>query len=298
MRGFLFLKFRKLRKPYKKACFFEITGYSLSDKRCFVPVIDFTVKEQPSLKKITLQGSQKKGNFERGRWKFAVKIHKKDGIMSQQAIENFWQGKLQNLQAKLEKNNFKAWIASDQNQAKSIFWQDIVKPVNPQSVSFGGSMTVVNSGLYEELKSAKGIKCIDTYDTTLPKEEFIERRRQGLLTDLFITSSNALTMEGQLVNLDGMGNRVAGLTFGPVHCVLLVGRNKVVDDLDLAVDRVKEYAAPVNCLRLNKNTPCTKTMRCEDCNSPDRICNTWVITEKSFPPERVKIILINEDLGY
>jgi hypothetical protein len=218
--------------------------------------------------------------------------------MSQQAIETFWLGKLQTLQKKLEDNNFKVWIAADQKQAKSIFWQDIFKQINPQSVSFGGSMTVVNSGLYDEIKSAGGTKCIDTYDTSLPKEEFIERRRQALLAELFITSSNALTMEGQLVNLDGVGNRVAGLTFGPVHCALLVGRNKVVDDLELALQRVKEYAAPVNCLRLNKQTPCTKTMRCEDCNSPDRICNTWTITEKSFPPERTKIILINEDLGY
>ena len=218
--------------------------------------------------------------------------------MSQQAIETYWQGRLTSLQAQLEKNNFKAWIAKDQEEAKSIFWQEVFNQVRPKSVSLGGSMTVVNSGLFEELKAAEGFELIDTYDTTPSKEEFIERRRQGLLADLFITSSNALTMDGQLVNLDGVGNRVAGLTFGPVHCCLLIGRNKVVSGLDLALERVKEYAAPVNCLRLNKKTPCTKTMQCEDCSTPDRICNTWVITEKSFPPERVKIILINQDLGY
>lgn len=218
--------------------------------------------------------------------------------MSQQAIETYWQGKLKALQNQLEKNNFKVWIAADQQQAKKIFWENIFEQINPHSVSFGGSMTIVNSGLYEELKSRKGLELIDTYDTTPPREVILERRRKSLLVDLFLTSSNALTMDGQLVNLDGMGNRVAGLTFGPVHCALLISRNKVVADLDLALERVKEYAAPMNCLRLNKKTPCTQTMQCEDCKSPDRICNTWAITEKSFPPERVQIILINEDLGY
>ena len=126
----------------------------------------------------------------------------------------------------------------------------------------------------------------------------MERRRQALLVDLFFTSTNAVTESGHLVNLDMIGNRIAALTFGPKFVVVLVGRNKIVPDLETAWDRIKNYAAPVNSMRLEKKTPCQTTSFCQDCSSPDRICNTWTITEKAFPKNRVKIILINEDLGF
>jgi MinD superfamily P-loop ATPase len=100
-----------------------------------------------------------------------------------------------------------------------------------------------------------------------------------------------------LVNLDMMGNRVGALTFGPKHVVIMVGRNKIVSDLDEAMWRIKNYVAPTNAMRLDKKTPGVKTSYCEDCKSPDRICNTWTITEKSYPKGRVKVVLINEDLG-
>ncbi len=218
--------------------------------------------------------------------------------MSDAALQTYWQGKLQTLQAVLEDNNFKVWVADSVDQAKSIFWSNIFNQVKPQTVSFGGSMTVVGSGLYAELKKRGDIQVIDTYDTSAPQDEFMEKRRQALLSDLFITSTNAVTKEGHLVNLDGLGNRVAGITFGPKHVALLIGRNKLVTDMDQAIERIKDFTAPANTIRLNKKTPCVKTFQCEDCSSPDRICNTWAITEKSNPPERVKIILINDDLGY
>ncbi|MCF8030990.1 MAG: lactate utilization protein, partial [Desulfohalobiaceae bacterium] len=152
--------------------------------------------------------------------------------------------------------------------------------------------------LHQELVNRADLETIDTYDTSLTPEETIERRRRSLLVDLFITGTNAVTQEGHLVNLDGLGNRVAALTFGPRHVVLLIGRNKVVPGLSEAHSRIKDYAALVNTVRLGKNTPCTKSMQCEDCNSPERICNTWTITEKCFIPKRIKIILINQDLGF
>lgn len=218
--------------------------------------------------------------------------------MSAEALQTYWKGKLETIQAVLEDNNFKVWVADSMDQACSTFWSKIFDQVKPGSVSFGGSMTVVNSGLYDELKKRNDIQVIDTYDTSAPQDEFLERRRQALLSDLFITSTNAVTKEGHLVNLDGLGNRVAGLTFGPKHVALLIGRNKIVTDMEQAIDRIKDFAAPANTIRLNKKTPCVKTFQCEDCSSPDRICNTWTITEKSNPPERVKIILINEHVGY
>ena len=118
-----------------------------------------------------------------------------------------------------------------------------------------------------------------------------------LLADLFITGTNAVTETGKLVNLDMTGNRVASITFGPKNVILLVGRNKVVPDLEDAMLRVKNYTAPVNAMRLDMKTPCVSTSFCEECKSPSRICNTWTITEKSFPKGRNKIVLINADLG-
>jgi hypothetical protein len=94
------------------------------------------------------------------------------------------------------------------------------------------------------------------------------------------------------------GNRIGGITFGPRHVVILIGRNKLVPDLEEAFFRIKNYVAPVNAMRLDKKTPCVKTSFCEECKSPDRICNTWTITEKSYPKGRVKVVLINEELGF
>jgi len=128
-------------------------------------------------------------------------------------------------------------------------------------------------------------------------EEKLELRKQALLADLFVTGTNAVTEAGQLVNLDMVGNRIAALTFGPKNVVLLIGRNKIVSDLDDAMYRIKNYVAPTNVMRLDMKTPCRKTSYCEECKSTARICNTWTITEKSFPKGRVKIVLINENLG-
>ena len=158
-------------------------------------------------------------------------------------------------------------------------------------------MTFVSSGLYGALKDNGDMEVLDTADRSVPPEEFMERRRRALLVDLFFSGTNAVTESGQLVNLDKIGNRIGGLTFGPKHVVILVGRNKIVPDLDTAMYRIKNYVAPVNAMRLDMKTPCVKTSYCEECNSPSRICNTWTITEKSFPKGRIKIVLINEDLG-
>ncbi len=159
-------------------------------------------------------------------------------------------------------------------------------------------MTLISTGLYDELKNNSAFNVLDTYDKNLSPENSLERRRQSLLVDLYLTGSNAVTEAGQLVNLDMIGNRVGAITFGPKNVVILVGRNKIVASLDEALFRVKNYAAPVNTMRLNKKTPCVKTSYCEECKSPDRICNYWAITEKSFPKGRIKVVLINQVLGF
>lgn len=213
-------------------------------------------------------------------------------------IDNYWKARLVELKEALSANNFEAFVAENTDEAKSIVLDKIIPKIAPKSVSWGGSLTFVATGLYDVLKKNNDLNVLDTYDKNLSPEESMERRRQSLLVDLFITGSNAVTESGQLVNLDMFGNRVGAITFGPKNVIILVGRNKIVPDLDEAMFRVKNYAAPVNAMRLDKKTPCAKTSFCEYCKSPDRICNTWTITEKSFPKERVKVILINEDLGF
>jgi hypothetical protein len=212
-------------------------------------------------------------------------------------VDHYWNIKLNNLKENLEKNNFDVFIAQSLQEVRSIVMETLIPGIRPVSVSWGGSMTFVASGLYDELKEYPSMTVLDTFDKDISVGENLERRRQSLLVDLYITGTNAVTENGMLVNLDMIGNRIAALTFGPKHVVLIIGRNKIVPGLEEAMDRVKDLAAPANAMRLDKKTPCVKTASCHECESPDRICNTWTITQKSFPKGRVKIILLNGDEG-
>lgn len=212
-------------------------------------------------------------------------------------VEHFWQQRLQDLKAALEANNFEVHLAADSAQAAELVLEKLLPESGARSVSWGGSVTFVGSGLYAKLKDRTDLEVIDASEKDLPDEEKIERRRRALLVDLFISGTNAVTEEGQLVNLDMIGNRIGALTFGPKSVVVLVGRNKIVADVEEAMYRIKNFVAPANAMRLDMKTPCVKTSYCEECSSPKRICNTWTITEKSFPKGRVKVVLINEELG-
>lgn len=211
-------------------------------------------------------------------------------------IENYWLLRLADLKAALEANNFDVFIAEDTDEARKIV-KEILARTGAKSIAWGGSVTFVQTGLYDELKNSPDCEVLDSYQKGLPPEEMYELRRRSLLADLFITGTNAVTETGKLVNLDMTGNRVAGITFGPRNVIILAGRNKVAPDVEDAMLRVKNFAAPVNAMRLDKKTPCVKTSICEECLSPDRICNTWTITEKSYPKGRTKVVLINQDLG-
>jgi len=210
----------------------------------------------------------------------------------------YWKLKLENVKDALIENNFSVWLVENREQAKAIVIDSIIPETGAKSISWGGSMTFKDSGLYDTLKDGALINVIDTFDKNMSKEESLERRRQALLVDLFITGTNAVSETGKLINLDMIGNRVGAITFGPKHVVIMAGRNKIVGDIEDGMVRIKDYAAPVNTMRLDKKTPCRQTGFCEDCKSPDRICNSWTITEKSFPKGRIKVILINEDMGF
>ena len=215
-----------------------------------------------------------------------------------QPIKDFWSIRLEAVKSALEGNNFEVWIAPTKEDAKAMFINEIFPGLGAKSVSYGGSMTFMECGIFDAVKNIAGVEFIDPWEKGTNLEESIERRRQALLVDLFITGTNALTEAGQLVNLDATGNRVAALTFGPRQVMVVIGRNKIVPNLDEAMFRVKNYVAPVNSMRLKRKTPCVKTSYCEECKSPERICNTWTITEKSSPKGRTKILLINEDMGF
>lgn len=204
---------------------------------------------------------------------------------------------METLSKRLARNRFEVAVAADPAEAGAIFRDRFWPEIMPRSFSWGDSMTMTATGLLDGMESWTGVEIVRTFEAGVPRSEIIERRRRALLVDLFVSGVNAVTEAGQLVNLDMIGNRTGGISFGPRHVVLFVGRNKIVPDLPAAMTRIREYAAPLNAIRHGFDTPCAHTGRCADCNSPQRICNTWSIIEKSHPPGRIRIVLINADLG-
>jgi len=204
---------------------------------------------------------------------------------------------LEQCRSALAANGFDVYLARDPGCARKIFFDEILPHVQPGRVSWADSLTMHATGVLDELLTNPAIAMIKTFDPDAPREEIIERRRQALLSDLFLTGCNAVTSCGKLVNLDMIGNRTAAISFGPKKVVLFIGENKIVPDLASAIDRVKNHAAPLNAKRHDFPTPCAKTGRCHDCNSPKRICNTWSIIDKCFPVGRIKIVLIAGDWG-
>ena len=216
-------------------------------------------------------------------------------------IVMYYQSRLENCKIALEANNFEVFIADNQNQAKEIVLGKIIPNTCAKTISYGGSGTLQETGILESCRNHPDLELLETLHHKGSFEEIWEKCRQALLVDIYLSGTNAIAETGILINLDMWGNRVGAITFGPKHVVILAGRNKLVADLESGMSRVKNYAAPLNAIRHDldhgKRTPCVKTSYCMDCKSPDRICNTWTITEKSYPKGRIKIILINEDLG-
>lgn len=163
-------------------------------------------------------------------------------------------------------------------------------------ISWGGSMSVVESGVMDLLK-AGNYSLIDRAEAKTPQEARVLYSKT-VMADYYFMSTNAITLDGELVNIDGNGNRIACLVQGPSHVCLVVGRNKISVTLEDAVSRVRNIAAPANVKRLHKQTPCEANGRCGDCFSPDCICSHTVITRRSGHPGRIQVFLVNEDLGY
>jgi hypothetical protein len=162
----------------------------------------------------------------------------------------------------------------------------------------GGSMTTVALGLWEKLSKMPGIRVLDPYKPGLAPEDAFKVRLEGMAADVMIASSNAITLDGKLVNLDATGNRIAAMSFGPKKVLLVVGMNKVAPDLESAMARVKHYSAPVNTIRLGFANPCKEKGLCFDCKTAQRICNMWSIIEGHMIQDRIHVKLIGENLGY
>jgi hypothetical protein len=164
-------------------------------------------------------------------------------------------------------------------------------------VGFGGSFTVKSMNI-QELAASRGAVILDHNKPGLGAEEKTKILRAQLTCDLFISSANAVTMEGFLFNVDGNGNRVAALSFGPKKNVVVAGINKVVANLDEAYERLKAYAAPINNIRLQKPNPCVTSGYCADCALPTRICRIYHILKRKPSLSDFTVIIVGEELGF
>ncbi len=198
---------------------------------------------------------------------------------------------------KMEKRQFEACYCETKEEAlekvKGYF-------TDGATITSGGSVSLGEIGLTDYLKSEEAGRKYNFIDRGLAKTA--EEKRQvfskAALADYYLMSTNAFTVDGELVNIDGAGNRVAALCFGPSNVIIVLSMNKVCEDVDSALWRVRNLAAPPNAARLGIDTLCTEIGRCANCLKPDCICAQLVVTRFSRVPKRIKVVLVGEDLGY
>ena len=193
----------------------------------------------------------------------------------------------------LKKNNFEAIYVPD---SKAAFEEVMKRIPDGATVGVGGSVTLAQIGLLDAFKNRK-IQFIWPQQQAKNDEERLELFRKCFCSDVFVTSTNAITESGKLFNVDATGNRVGAMFIGPKKTIIVCGVNKIVKDLEAAEKRVREWAAPQNAKRLNRKTPCVETGVCADCSSPDRICNIYVSLAKKPVRAEVVVILVGENLG-
>jgi hypothetical protein len=195
----------------------------------------------------------------------------------------------------LIKNGFGAvYCASSQE----VFDCIIREAADAASVGFGGSMSIVGLEVETRLREM-GKEILNHANPALSRDERIDVMRRQLICDLFLSGTNALTLSGELVNIDATGNRVAAMFFGPRKVIVVAGRNKLVDGtVHDAIKRVKNWATPPNSRRLNFKTPCAGTGFCSDCNSPDRLCRVTTVIDRKPRFTDLRVLVVNADLGF
>jgi len=207
-----------------------------------------------------------------------------------------WHGHILGLKTveALHRNRFDATFFETREEAANTVMQ-LIKP--GMEVAFGGSQTAKQLNLQQMVMDA-GATILDHNAAGLSDEQKMEVMRRQQICDVFICSSNAVSMQGELFNIDGNGNRVAAMAFGPRRVIVIAGVNKVVADEEAAWQRIRTIAAPINFKRLNRPNPCTKHGICMNCNLPTRGCNIYVATRRKPPMMEFTVFIVNESLGF
>ena len=202
--------------------------------------------------------------------------------------------KIEKTISNLKKNNINGYYVKDNDELINLI-KDIAK--EGEVVSVGGSMSLFESKVIELLRSGR-YEFLDRYKKDLTQEDIKEIYRKSFFADTYFASANAITEDGKIFNVDGNGNRVAAILYGPDKVVLIVGVNKIVKNIEQAVARNRAISGPANAKRLNLSTPCIKTGQCMECNIEDRICCEYTVIKRQRNPKRMHVIFINDTLGF
>lgn len=208
-------------------------------------------------------------------------------------IDKYYQKRGEILVKNLKARHFDAWYCDTKEEALTKALELIPEG---STVGWGGALSAQQIGLMDALNKGN-YAAIDRDRCTTPEEK-AQAAKDSMFADFFLTGANALSLDGQMVNIDGAGNRVSAIIFGPKNVLVIAGMNKVMDDLDAAVNRARTVAAPMNKQRFDPNTPCAVTGSCADCKVEGCICNHIVITRHCRPVGRIKFILVGEPLGF
>lgn len=211
-----------------------------------------------------------------------------------QHLQKTYENKVERLIKNLEKNQMKGVYFTSREELFTYLDQHIL---DQSKVSVGGSQTLFEVGILEYLRN-RSVIFYDRYKEGITGEEKKELYRQCFFTDSYFTSTNAITVDGYLYNVDHTGNRVAAMLYGPDKVYVLIGLNKIVDTLEEAEQRVKSVAAPANNLRLHRQTPCATFGSCVDCKVEDRICNEYTLIKRQSVKGRIEVLILPEYLGY
>ncbi len=202
--------------------------------------------------------------------------------------------RIQRTMDNLRLNRMKPYFAENREKLYDII-RELVK--DDKLITSGGSMSLKESGVIDLLMNEFGAAYLDR-SKGRNSDEVGEIMRKAFVSDTFFASSNAITEDGELYNVDGNGNRVSAMIFGPRQVIIVAGVNKIVKNLAEARERVEKIAAPKNTVRLSCDTPCAKTGECMHCHSPARICCSYLTLAHQRVPDRIKVIIVNENLGY
>lgn len=198
------------------------------------------------------------------------------------------------LKRNFEQHNMAVFQVSDPQEVLALL-NEFIK--DRTTVGCGDSITLEQTGVFDYLRE-RDITFLDKYQPGLSHEDKRTIYLRNFTSDTFITGSNAITMDGKIFNIDGNGSRVAPMIYGPEQVIIVVGTNKITENVDEAIKRVRQIAAPLDAKRLGKGTTCTKLDRCIDCSHKERICNDFVLIANQFVKDRIKIIIVDQELGY